>query len=202
MESALRTRVFVDNDCNVVARGGLATGDIPSEGLYLVVTLGTGIGGTIVIDGELAYGAGHAGEFGHMTVEAGGKTCPCGSTGCWEVYAARDALMSYYAEAGGVTPCDPVSVAEMARNNHPSALAAFELFGRWAGIGFASLGMCFDPIRIYLAGGLSCTYPLFSGSAEAEFVRRCSHDYMVNAVDSPEEAGARGAAHMAAVLLA
>jgi glucokinase len=185
----------------VVALGGVASGEIPSEGLYLVVTLGTGIGGTIIIDGAIAYGSGHAGEFGHMTVEADGMECPCGSRGCWEIYAARDALIRYYREAGGEMPSDPRRIASEAAAGEPSALAAFTEFGRWTGIGLASLGMCFDPAGIFLAGGLSCNYGLFREASESEFAGRCTHRYRVSAVHRPDEAGARGAAHMAAARL-
>jgi len=70
--------VFVDNDCNVFAIGGLHRGDIPAEGLWLFITLGTGIGGAIISDGRLTYGTGTAGEFGHKTIREGGRMCTCG----------------------------------------------------------------------------------------------------------------------------
>ena len=101
LAGSLRCPVALDNDSNVFAIGAVRTGQIPSEGLWLMVTLGTGIGGTLVNDGRIIYGTGFAGEFGHMTVEASGIDCPCGSRGCWERYAAASALTRYYRTRSG-----------------------------------------------------------------------------------------------------
>ena len=201
MESLTSAPVKVDNDCNVFAYGGLATAEIPSDGLHIVITLGTGIGGTIVLDGDIVYGMGHAGEFGHMTVSAEGIPCPCGSIGCWERYAARDALMRYFARSDCPCSSDPKEIAEAARRGDRKACAAFSEFGRWVGIGLASLANCFNPDRFFLAGGLACTFDLFENSACHEFLERCDHDWCVSILGSAEDAGARGAAFMAESLL-
>jgi len=201
MESLISAPVIVDNDCNVFAYGGLATAEIPSEGLHIVITLGTGIGGTIVLDGDIVYGKGYAGEFGHMTISAEGISCPCGSIGCWERYAARDALIRYYTLNDGPSSSDPKEIAEAAGRCDNKACAAFSEFGRWVGIGLASLANCFNPDRFFLAGGLACAFDLFENGASREFLERCDHDWCVSILDSAEDAGARGAAFMAESLL-
>jgi len=201
MESLISAPVNVDNDCNVFAYGGLATAEIPSDGLHIVITLGTGIGGTIVLDGNIVYGKGYAGEFGHMTISAEGIPCPCGSTGCWERYAARDALIRYYTQGNSLCSSGPIEIAEAAGRGDRKACAAFSEYGRWVGIGLASLANCFNPDRFFLAGGLACTFDLFKDCAIREFLERCDHDWCVSILDSAEYAGALGAAFMAESLL-
>lgn len=202
-EMAQRTgaRAVVDNDCNAFAYGAVRTGLIPAEGLQLFVTLGTGIGGTILDRGSIVYGTGFAGEFGHMTVEYSGHACPCGSTGCWERYAGRDALVRYFlgretSPDAGCNP-DPREIAGLARDGDPSALKAFEVFGGWIGRGLASLANCLSPDGFYLAGGLANSSDLFLQPACAEFTRRCRHPWQVSTVPGSSEAGALGAALMA-----
>ncbi len=150
----LECPVAVDNDCNVFALGAIDSGRIPREGLWLMVTLGTGIGGTIVNDGRIIYGTGFAGEFGHMTVEANGLPCPCGSRGCWERYAAAGALLNYFTGEGGDPGIDPRGVFDLARSGQDAARKAFRRFGQWLGVGIANLYQCFSPEGIFLAGGL------------------------------------------------
>lgn len=191
----------VDNDCNSFAYGAVRTGLIPSDGLRIFVTLGTGIGGTILDRGKVIYGTGFAGEFGHMAVESSGQACPCGSTGCWERYAGRDALVRYYLgrepSAGEETVPDPREIAELARNGDSAALKAFEVYGAWVGRGLASLANCLSPDGFYLAGGLANASDLFMQPACAEFTGRCRHPWRVSTVPDSSEAGALGAALMA-----
>ena len=190
--------VVVDNDCNAFAYGAVGTGFVPSRGLSVLVTLGTGIGGTIVDDGRILYGTGYAGEFGHMPVEALGQACPCGSTGCWERYAGREALIGYYTgnDCGAGGP-DPREIAALAARGDERAAAAFATFGRWVGTGLAGLANCLSPGGFFLAGGLSNTAGLFLPSAREEFSRRTRHPWTVAVLPGSSEAGALGAALMA-----
>lgn len=191
----LECPVAIDNDCNVFALQALESSIIPVSGLWLMVTLGTGIGGTIILDGDIIYGSGYAGEFGHMTVEARGRECPCGSSGCWERYAASSALVGYYSSSctDGRT-LSPREIALLAESGDKAAEDAFEEFGRWIGIGMANLYQCFSPHGIYLAGGLSNSGAFFLPAARREFQKRCSHRWNVNLLPSVSDAGAEGAA--------
>ena len=188
--------VVVDNDCNVFAWGALRTGQIPSEGLQVVLTIGTGIGGTIVLDGRIAYGTGFAGEFGHMTVESSGLQCPCGSTGCWERYAGLAALLRYCLDERA-TVSDTHHAAELARRGDTRCIAAFARFGHWLGLGMASLANCLSPGGFFLAGGLAATWDLCEGAASKTFGSRCMHAWNVRVIDGAAEAGAAGAAMLA-----
>ena len=89
--------MIMDNDANCTAlrRGGVRRGPRAPRRRVLV-TLGTGIGGAVVLGGELRRGAdGMAGEFGHMQVVPGGLPCQCGRTGCWEQYCSGNALVRH-----------------------------------------------------------------------------------------------------------
>ena len=141
--------VTVDNDATMAAfgewRGGAAMGARDAA----IVTLGTGIGGGIVMGGQLQRGAhGFAGEVGHMTVERDGVECPCGRRGCWERYASGSALTML---SGGLTG------EEVFHRFHEGDLFAaqvIEQFIDWIAIGLASLTNICDPEVIVLGGGV------------------------------------------------
>ena len=195
LSAMLNCPVIIDNDCNVFALQAIESSSMPDTGLWLMITLGTGIGGTIIHDGTILYGSGYAGEFGHMTVEASGKKCLCGSTGCWERYAASEALSNYYKEFSDSTIYHfPKEIARNASMKQYAALRAFEKFGTWLGIGLVNLYHCFSPDGVYLAGGLMGASEFFLGHAETEFHRRCTRTWSVNVLPSSSDAGAEGAA--------
>jgi glucokinase len=191
-----RAPVVVDNDCNVFAYGAVAGGLIPRSGVNIMLTLGTGIGGTIVVDGRIIYGTGFAGEMGHMPVDADGIECPCGSRGCWELYAAKSALIRYYSALGG-RESEPVEIAGLARAGGESARSAFGELGKWFGTGLAGLANIFSPSGFYIGGGLTGAWDLFSEPARIEYGLRCRHPWVVHVLQFHSEAGASGAAMMA-----
>lgn len=141
--------VTVENDATMAAfgewRGGAAHGAMNA----VIVTLGTGIGGGIVMGGKLQRGAhGFAGEIGHMTVERDGVECPCGRQGCWERYASGSALTML---------SDGLSGEEVFRLFNQGDLFATEVmttFIDWIAIGLASITNICDPEVIVLGGGV------------------------------------------------
>lgn len=199
LKTYVRIPVAVDNDCNVFAAGAINSGKIPSEGLWLFITLGTGIGGTIIHQGNIIYGTGYSGEFGHTTVREGGIPCPCGSDGCWERYAGRKALEWYYNRLTGRKK-SPKDIALMASHGELPALEAFREYGRWIGIGLASLANSFSPMGFFIGGGLSATIQYFEASAKEEYSRRCKHKWNTVVLENSPSAGAFGAATMAVKL--
>lgn len=196
MHSYLEAPVILDNDCNVFARGALNSGEIPDRGLWLFITLGTGIGGTIINDGTIIYGTGSSGEFGHTTVCQGGLPCPCGSSGCWELYAARKALEWYYKRITG-TNLPPRIISDLASEGDAAAREAFREYGRWFGIGLANLANSFAPDGFFIAGGLSAALKHFDVAARREYISRCRHPWSLSMLENSPEAGAYGAASMA-----
>ena len=193
---ALSSPVTVDNDANAFAFGAVDSGEIPPKGTWLLITLGTGIGGAVVMDGVIRYGTGFAGEFGHMTVKVDGPRCACGSTGCWEIFASRRSVVEYYAEGTGEEP-DPREIALRAENGDLRAVEAFLRFGEWLGIGLANLGCCLSPHGFLLAGGLAGAYRLFSPSLKRVFDQRCHLPLRIRTLAETRESGAFGAACMA-----
>ncbi len=176
LSQRLGCSVAVDNDatCATAAEWLLGSGR-GSENLVLV-TLGTGIGGGLVVNGSLYRGAnGFAGEFGHMVVDPSGPLCPCGRRGCWERYAsgsglamlARGAatghrLTRVVDHAGG----DPEAVRgehvqTAAREGDDEALAVIDEFSRWVALGLANLTNAFDPELFVLGGGLATGADLY-----------------------------------------
>ena len=193
--SALNCPVIIDNDANCFAAGTLATGAIPSDGLWLMVTIGTGIGGAIVLDGRIIYGTGHAGEFGHTTIVAEGISCACGSRGCWERYASKSALLKYYGDLVGYVPCiSTLEICQLADREDENALSAFRKFGYWMGIGLANLSACFSPDGIVLGGGLAGAFKHFSAPAYNEYSIRSSIPWNISHVEQTDSTGAEGAA--------
>jgi glucokinase len=182
--------VVVENDANAAAwaefRHGAARDATDSMAL---VTVGTGIGGGLVIAGQLIRGAhGIAAELGHVRVMPDGHPCGCGRRGCLEQYASGTALVRY---ARGRAVADPESavrllqlaggsidavngplVTQAAREGDPASLAAFAEVGRWLGSGLADLVNSLDVEILVLGGGVAEAGELLVGPARVEYQRQ------------------------------
>lgn len=186
---ALDVPVVVENDANAAAWGEFAFGAAKDVEHMVCMTVGTGIGGGVVIEGELLRGAhGVAAELGHMRVVPGGHRCGCGARGCLEQYASGRALVREgraQAESGSLSAAQMLSVcgitdpAELtgpmitmaAAAGDPCARELLEDLGRWLGEGLASIATLFDPTLIVLGGGVSAAKDLLQTSAERAFHR-------------------------------
>ncbi|HVE93859.1 MAG TPA: ROK family protein, partial [Acidimicrobiales bacterium] len=170
LEARLGAPVVLSNDATLAAWGEHARGAAVGVDDALVVTLGTGIGGGLILGGRLYEGAhGMAGEIGHVLIDPLGPPCACGQRGCWERYASGSALGRFggvAAEAGrapvllAAAGGDPTSVrgehvVSAARNGDEAALAVVEEFAGWVAVGLANLVNIFDPALIVLGGGLA-----------------------------------------------
>ena len=181
--------VVLDNDANAAAWAEFRFGAGRDEPRLLLVTLGTGIGGALVLDGRVERGRhGLAGEFGNMQVVPDGERCECGNRGCWEQYSSGRAMQrearemlaqgSPYA-AGLAAYCDgdPARVeghhvTQAARAGDVAALELMGDVGRWLGLGLANLAAALDPGRIVVGGGVSEAGDLLLEPAREMFGRR------------------------------
>lgn len=163
--------VVIENDANAAAWGEAAFGAGRGHDHLLIVTVGTGIGGGIVVNGNLYRGGfGTAAEIGHMRVVPEGHLCGCGARGCFEQYASGSALMRHAREAISATPelarnllslgngtLDGLTgqhITEAAQAGDAVALAAFNTTAHYLGAGIASLSVILDPTRIVIGGGV------------------------------------------------
>lgn len=190
--------VHVENDATAAAFAEWRVGAAAGTRDAVMVTLGTGIGGGIVMGGELHRGAhGFAGEIGHMVVERNGVKCPCGLHGCWERYASGSALRHL---SGGL------SGEEVFRNYYNGDSAAQSVvneFAQWIAVGLASLTNICDPEVIVLGGGviesfhgdMSLIKDYLSQSLYSSAARPHPH---VSVAKLGERAGAIGAALLVA----
>jgi glucokinase len=170
------SRVVIENDANVAALGEQWLGAARGVPNMAVVTLGTGIGGGIVLDGKIWHGMnGMAGEFGHVTIEPEGHPCGCGNHGCAEQYASASAIMRMAREAvaGGKAP----SLAEAASSNpefgaksiynlaiqgDEHARRIFRTFGRYLGIMLAGAINVLNLDMFVIGGGVSSAWDAFA----------------------------------------
>ena len=158
--------VYVDNDANTAAFAELRVGVASGYKNVLFVTLGTGIGGAVVIDGTLYRGGGFAGEWGHVQVERDGLICDCGKRGCWETRASGPALARLGREVVTRNPDSSLarilepdsisgeSIVAAADAGDETARALVTEVGRSFGQGLADLVAIFDPELIVVGGGL------------------------------------------------
>ncbi len=165
--------VALDNEVNCAARWELAFGAARGIRHGLMVAVGTGIGGALMLDGEVLRGAaGVAGEPGHMVVEANGRMCNCGRRGCWEMYASGSALDRIAQERLGTAERGPSATAA-ARQGDPRARDVLAEFAWWLALGISNLCMLTDPEMVVIGGGLSTDWDLLAdpvGDALAEML--------------------------------
>jgi glucokinase len=176
----------VDNDGNAAAWAEARFGAGAGRNDLVLVTVGTGIGGGLVLGGRLYHGEhGFAGELGHLIVAPDGDRCACGNRGCLEAMASGSALgrlgreaaaadpggrlAALAAETGGPVTGEVVFAA--ASEGDKPALALFERVGTWLGVGIASLVTIFDPDLVVVGGGVAATGELLLAPARASFER-------------------------------
>ncbi|MEU0297095.1 ROK family glucokinase, partial [Streptomyces microflavus] len=172
VEQRVGLPVVVENDANAAAWGEYRFGAGQGHDDVICITLGTGLGGGIIIGNKLRRGRfGVAAEFGHIRVVPDGLLCGCGSQGCWEQYASGRALVRYAKQRANATPENAATllglgdgtvegiegkhISEAARQGDPVAIDSFRELARWAGAGLADLASLFDPSAFIVGGGVS-----------------------------------------------
>jgi glucokinase len=172
--SATGLPVLLENDANAAAYGEYWRGAGRGCDSMVLLTLGTGVGGGLVLHGELWRGAdGMAGEIGHVTVEPNGRTCRCGNAGCLETYASATAVVENYRELSAIE--EGVSAEEVGRRaleGDANARQSYREAGRSLGIAFAGLVNLLNPEQIVIGGGVLPAWDLFMPTAEQELRRR------------------------------
>lgn len=148
--------VQVTNDANCAALGEKLFGAAKEFSDFIVVTLGTGIGGGIFCGGKLLYGKyGNAGEIGHVSVVDGGRPCGCGRKGCIEKYASAGGLVETALELGvSSQPTTAKDVYAAAINGDKKALEAFDITAKYLGRFLSDLVNIFSPQAIIITGGV------------------------------------------------
>jgi glucokinase len=203
--------VFLENDANAAALGELWLGAGRDFRTIVCVTLGTGVGGGIILDGELWRGSdGSAGEIGHTTVDPfGGIKCKCGNTGCLEVFASATGIVRMAREAMGSYPktvlkqnrLNSARIYEAGVGGDQLSLETFRRMGSYLGVGLANLINLLNPEIIVIGGGVANGWKLFEKSMHQEVAERAfplpAQRVKIVPAKCGDDAGLLGAAYLA-----
>ncbi|WP_285242485.1 ROK family glucokinase [Pseudarthrobacter sp. fls2-241-R2A-127] len=188
LQRLLRRPVLLTNDADAAAWAEWRFGAGQGEDRLVCITLGTGIGGAMVMDGRVERGRfGVAGEFGHQIIMPGGHRCECGNRGCWEQYASGNALgreARLLARANSPVAQDLLAavggrpeaitgaiVTELALAGDRASRELIEEVGEWLGLGLANLAAALDPGLFVIGGGLCSAGDLLVEPARKAFAR-------------------------------
>jgi len=214
LSEALEQPVLLENDANAAALGEMWRGAARNCKTIICLTLGTGVGGAIVFDGELWRGVdGTAGEIGHTSVAPfGGVKCKCGNVGCLEVYASGTAIVRMAREGLAQHPSSSLNsilaaeltserIAIAAVECDPLALDVFRKAGVYLGIAMANVVNIFNPEMIVIGGGVAAAWNLFSQQAREEVMKRAfpvpARRCQIVRAECGDDAGLLGAAWLA-----
>jgi glucokinase len=212
LEEHLGLPVRLENDANAAALGEWRFGAGRGTQSMVFITVSTGIGGGVIVDGHLLHGRrGLAGEIGHMAISDRPERCACGSTGCFEALASGTALSREAAKRvregtapalralAGDAPVTARHVGEAARAGDAEALALLDDEARWLGVGLTNLLHLYSPERLILGGGVGSLLPLMQGTIARTIRERAMpafRDVPVVAATLGSHAGLVGAASL------
>ena len=220
LEQALsKPTIAVLNDANAAALGELWMGAGENARSVLLVTLGSGVGSGLIVEGQVISGSnGAAGEVGHMTVVPGGRPCKCGRMGCVERYVSARGIVQNFLEAGEaggldeakftdyvpVNDTDALAVFNAARADDPRGIQALAVMADKLGFALAQVACVVDPDVVLLGGGISAGADLY-----LDALRKAFRSYCFEACATTEircatllgEAGIYGAARYAMLAL-
>ena len=212
LESELDWPVILENDANAAAIGEMWRGAGRGHRTLICVTLGTGVGGGIILDGKLWRGAdGSAAEIGHIGVDPfAGVACMCGSRGCLEVYASATAIVRMTREARPRYPNSILhntedltsqKIYQAGREGDELAIEVFRRMGVYLGIGLASLINVLNPEIVVIGGGLSNGWDLFEKHMRQQVIERAfpipARRVKIVRAECGDDAGLLGAARLA-----
>lgn len=148
---------FIDNDCNMALVGEIAAGAARDCRHVAMLTIGTGIGGAVVLDGTVMRGQRSAGQLGHVTVDLGGTVCNCGRIGCVETTSSGTALGRHIAAAGLAVGTSADEVLALARSGDARATGVIKAWAVPLRAAIDSIVASVDPELFLLGGGLGAT---------------------------------------------
>ena len=219
LKAALQERlgwpVFLENDANAAAVGEMWLGAARGCHDVMSITLGTGVGGGLILDGELWRGShGSAGEIGHTAVDPfSGLKCKCGNIGCLELFASATAIVRMTRESLSSFPESSLKTGELTaervyeagRAGDELAIAVFKRFGMYLGIGIANIINLIDGQIIVISGGAANGWDLFATEmyrqVEERAFRSISREVRIARAECGDNAGLLGAARLAQTAL-
>lgn len=200
----------VDNDANCAALGEFLAGAAKGCSSAVMITLGTGVGGGIILDGEVYDGVNHAGaEIGHTVICSGGEPCTCGRRGCWEAYASATALIRMGSEAAKENPSsllaaeaklDGLAIFQAAEKGDRAAQQVVDKYLFYVAEGITNVVNIFQPEAVVIGGGIcgqgeKILKPIRKQVAESVFCKQVSVPQIVTA-QLGNDAGIIGAAFL------
>jgi len=219
VEQLVGRPVVVENDANASVWAEVRFGAARGEEHAVFISVGTGIGCGIVLNGQLYRGRwGMAGEPGHYRVVADGRLCGCGNRGCWEQYASGSALVAEARDFARRMPGAAVRLLQLAggspeaiggehvtraaREGDPGARQCYDVVGGWLGQGLADLAAILDPACFIIGGGVSEAGDLLLGPARAAFEKNLTGSHhrpraQIRLAELGADAGLVGAADLA-----
>ena len=201
LRARVQRPVFIENDANLVTLGEWCCGAGRGARALIGLTLGTGVGGGLVLNGSLYRGvSGAAGELGHTVLDLRGPRCACGARGCLEAHVQAAAIIRM-ARAANVAcrgRLTPERLADLARRGNRQACAVWQQVGYLLGRGLAGVVNLLNPDRIVIGGGVANAWPLFAQALQrtirAEAMPVSARSVRVVRAQLGEQAGIIGAA--------
>lgn len=176
LEAGLGLPVTVENDADAAALGEARWGNETAAGSFIYVTISTGIGGGMLLGGQLYRGVeGAHPEIGHQVLDNSGPQCYCGARGCWESLASGPAMVAWMrGQDPSAEIASATEICDSARRGDPLALRCVEWEGYYVGLGLANLITLFAPDKIALGGGVMKSSSLFMDIARKIIRRICT----------------------------
>ncbi|MFB0505367.1 MAG: ROK family protein [Thermodesulfobacteriota bacterium] len=215
LQGRLRMPIFVENDANAFSLGEGWMGAARGVKEFCCLTLGTGVGGGIVLNGDIWHGTeGKAGEIGHMVIDVDGPPCQCGSRGCLEVFASGSAIRRMAIEAiegdektdlvercgGEIKKITAKTVYESARGGDRLSRGIFQRVGIYLGVGLANLVNLLNVELMVIGGRVSEAWDLFINPLREELEKRTvgsmGKGVRVERARCGDDAGILGAAYL------
>lgn len=207
---------FVENDANSAAYGEYIAGAGKGTKNFVAVTLGTGVGGGVIIDGKIYSGSNYAGgELGHTVISMNGERCSCGRYGCWEAYASATALIRQTAQAmhrypdslmwklcdGDINNISGITAFNAMRNNDPIGRMVVDRYCEYVAVGISNIINIFQPDVICIGGGISregdtLIEPIKAFVAGENYARSVKQKAVIKTAALGNDAGIIGAAYL------
>ncbi len=207
---------YIENDANAAAYGEYIAGAGKGTTNFVAITLGTGVGGGIIIDGKIYSGSNYAGgELGHTVISMNGEMCTCGRHGCWEAYASATALinqtkqaMHRYADSEMWKLCDNdinnvngITAFNAMRNGDPVGRMVVDRYLEYVAVGISNVINIFQPEAVCIGGGISkegetLTEPIKAFVAGENYARSIKQHCVIKTAALGNDAGIIGAAFL------